>query len=104
VTEIFGGSQLQNKSFCQHHQNNYKAFELSIFALLTGVEVVTTNKNGSNQQVYKGDAVLCTLPLGVLKECVRNVPNVPQFIPPLPDWKVDAIERLGFGNLNKVNS
>ncbi|BFZ09606.1 hypothetical protein BsWGS_12645 [Bradybaena similaris] len=67
-----------------------------------GVEVVTTNKNGTNQQVYKGDAVLCTLPLGVLKECVRSSPSVPQFIPPLPDWKVDAIERLGFGNLNKV--
>jgi len=67
-----------------------------------GVEVVTTNKNGSNQQIYKGDAVLCTLPLGVLKECVNTVPNVPHFLPPLPDWKSDAINRLGFGNLNKV--
>ncbi|CAL1527211.1 unnamed protein product [Lymnaea stagnalis] len=67
-----------------------------------GVEVVTTAKNGSNQQTFKGDAVLCTLPLGVLKECINNVPNVPQFIPPLPDWKADAIARLGFGNLNKV--
>ncbi|GFS22769.1 lysine-specific histone demethylase 1A [Elysia marginata] len=67
-----------------------------------GVEVVTTAKNGSNQQVYRGDAVLCTLPLGVLKECVNAAPNVPQFIPPLPDWKADAIGRLGFGNLNKV--
>ncbi|XP_005100139.1 lysine-specific histone demethylase 1A [Aplysia californica] len=67
-----------------------------------GAEVVTTAKNGSNQQVLKADAVLCTLPLGVLKECVNNTPNVPQFIPPLPDWKADAIGRLGFGNLNKV--
>ncbi|KAK0056688.1 lysine-specific histone demethylase 1A [Biomphalaria pfeifferi] len=67
-----------------------------------GVEVVTTAKNGSNQQTYKGDAVLCTLPLGVLKECINTVPNVPHFIPPLPDWKADAIARLGFGNLNKV--
>ncbi|GFN75552.1 lysine-specific histone demethylase 1a-like [Plakobranchus ocellatus] len=68
-----------------------------------GVEVMTTAKNGSNQQIHRGDAVLCTLPLGVLKECVNSVPNVPQFIPPLPDWKADAIGRLGFGNLNKVD-
>ncbi|KAH9508671.1 Lysine-specific histone demethylase 1A [Bulinus truncatus] len=54
------------------------------------------------KQTYKGDAILCTLPLGVLKECINNVPNVPHFVPPLPDWKADAIARLGFGNLNKV--
>jgi lysine-specific histone demethylase 1 len=53
-----------------------------------------------------GDAVLCTLPLGVLKQCTaantQGVPNTVQFIPPLPEWKVAAIQRLGFGNLNKV--
>ncbi|PNF31820.1 hypothetical protein B7P43_G09331 [Cryptotermes secundus] len=53
-----------------------------------------------------GDAVLCTLPLGVLKQCTasntQGVPNTVQFVPPLPDWKVAAIQRLGFGNLNKV--
>ncbi|KAK6170755.1 hypothetical protein SNE40_019068 [Patella caerulea] len=69
-----------------------------------GVEVITTNaKNKSNQQTYKADAVLCTLPLGVLKECLKGSgPNSVQFIPPLPDWKTAAIHRLGFGNLNKV--
>lgn len=50
--------------------------------------------------------MLCTLPLGVLKQCTavssQGVPNTVQFIPPLPDWKVAAIQRLGFGNLNKV--
>lgn len=52
---------------------------------------------------FKGDAVLCTLPLGVLKDCVRgNGVNAVQFSPPLPDWKTAAIQRLGFGNLNKV--
>ncbi|PSN46770.1 Lysine-specific histone demethylase 1A [Blattella germanica] len=53
-----------------------------------------------------GDAVLCTLPLGVLKQSTvannQGIPNTVQFNPPLPDWKVDAIQRLGFGNLNKV--
>jgi lysine-specific histone demethylase 1 len=59
-----------------------------------------------NRCLFSGDAVLCTLPLGVLKQCTaantQGVPNTVQFIPPLPDWKVAAIQRLGFGNLNKV--
>ncbi|CAE1295017.1 Lysine-specific histone demethylase 1 homolog 1,Lysine-specific histone demethylase 1 homolog 2,Possible lysine-specific histone demethylase 1,Protein FLOWERING LOCUS D,Lysine-specific histone demethylase 1 homolog 3,Lysine-specific histone demethylase 1A [Acanthosepion pharaonis] len=71
----------------------------------TGVEVTTTNaRNSSNPMTYKGDAVLCTLPLGVLKDCVlrSNGANTVQFSPSLPDWKTAAIQRLGFGNLNKV--
>lgn len=42
------------------------------------------------------DNVVCTMPLGVLKQ--GNV----SFEPPLPDWKTGAIDRLGFGILNKV--
>jgi lysine-specific histone demethylase 1 len=42
------------------------------------------------------DSVVCTIPLGVLKQ--GNV----HFEPPLPPWKTGAIERLGFGILNKV--
>ncbi|XP_060587721.1 lysine-specific histone demethylase 1A-like [Ruditapes philippinarum] len=70
----------------------------------TGVEILTSNaKNNSNQQTLKGDAVLCTLPLGVMKESVRGSgTNSVQFMPPLPDWKAAAIQRMGFGNLNKV--
>jgi lysine-specific histone demethylase 1 len=44
----------------------------------------------------RADAVLCTLPLGVLKE------GAVAFDPPLPGWKQASIERLGFGLLNKV--
>lgn len=67
-----------------------------------GVEIVTTNaRTNLNPQTFKGDAVLCTAPLGVLKQSVAN--NGIQFIPPLPEWKIGAIQRLGFGNLNKVN-
>ncbi|KAL2476890.1 Lysine-specific histone demethylase 1-like protein 1 [Forsythia ovata] len=47
-------------------------------------------------QEYRGDMVLCTVPLGVLKR------GVIQFVPELPQRKKDAIERLGFGLLNKV--
>ncbi|XP_053381174.1 lysine-specific histone demethylase 1A-like [Mercenaria mercenaria] len=70
----------------------------------TGVEILTSNaKNNSNQQTLKGDAVMCTLPLGVMKESVRGGgTNSVQFMPPLPDWKAAAIQRMGFGNLNKV--
>ena len=71
-----------------------------------GCEVITTNaRGGSNPVTYKADAVLCTLPLGVMKECVRgNGVNCVQFVPPLPDWKTAAVQRMGFGNLNKVSS
>uniref|UniRef100_A0A6P6XSE1 Lysine-specific histone demethylase n=1 Tax=Dermatophagoides pteronyssinus TaxID=6956 RepID=A0A6P6XSE1_DERPT len=54
---------------------------------------------------YMVDAVLCTLPLGVLKNSINeatNSLNSIKFIPPLPDYKCQAINRLGFGNLNKV--
>lgn len=59
-----------------------------------------------NGLFVSADAVLCTLPLGVLKQSTApqaaSLPNTVQFTPPLPEWKVAAIQRLGFGNLNKV--
>ena len=53
----------------------------------------------STSQTFKADALLCTLPLGVLKQ---TAPPAVHFHPPLPDWKTGALERMGFGNLNKV--
>lgn len=55
-----------------------------------GVQVVT------GSQVFEGDMVLCTVPLGVLKS------GSIKFIPELPQRKLDGIKRLGFGLLNKV--
>ncbi|EYU33410.1 hypothetical protein ABFS82_13G079500 [Erythranthe guttata] len=55
-----------------------------------GVEVIAGN------QVFRADMVLCTVPLGVLKK--RAI----RFEPELPERKLAAIERLGFGLLNKV--
>ncbi|KAI9879947.1 MAG: hypothetical protein M1830_006255 [Pleopsidium flavum] len=49
-----------------------------------------------NGETIDADRVVCTLPLGVLK--VNSV----RFEPSLPSWKTGAIERLGFGTLNKV--
>nr|XP_054753462.1 lysine-specific histone demethylase 1A-like [Lytechinus pictus] len=65
----------------------------------TGVEVVTQSIKGqSGSTTFKADAALCTLPLGVLKQA----PPVVHFSPPLPEWKTSAVQRMGYGNLNKV--
>ncbi|KAL3645495.1 Lysine-specific histone demethylase 1 2 [Castilleja foliolosa] len=55
-----------------------------------GVEVL------AGDQVFQADMVLCTVPLGVLKK--RTI----KFEPELPEKKLAAIDRLGFGLLNKV--
>jgi len=55
-----------------------------------GVQVITQDK------VFAADAVVVTVPLGVLKR------DKIKFDPPLSDRKKTAIKRLGFGNLNKV--
>lgn len=44
----------------------------------------------------EADYVVNTIPLGVLKHASV------EFDPPLPPWKLDAVDRLGFGVLNKV--
>jgi len=46
--------------------------------------------------LIEADYIVNTLPLGVLKEGKMI------FEPPLPEWKQGAIQRLGFGLLNKV--
>lgn len=67
-----------------------------------GVEVwaAPSRSPHTTHTVHKADAVLVTLPLGVLKASAQ--PSAVAFNPPLPDWKSQAIQRLGFGNLNKV--
>lgn len=45
---------------------------------------------------FEGVAVIVTIPLGCLK--AGDI----AFKPALPGWKQDAIQKLGFGNLNKV--
>ena len=57
--------------------------------------MTTSNaRNHTNPVTYKADAVLCTLPLGVLKQSIaQNTqnPNTVSFTPPLPDWKVNCL-------------
>ena len=45
---------------------------------------------------FEADKIVFTAPLGVLKQ--QSI----QFDPPLPQWKSDAIRRMGFGLLNKL--
>lgn len=46
---------------------------------------------------FFADHVICTIPLGVLKESATTL-----FSPPLPQYKMEAIDRLLFGTVNKI--
>ena len=56
---------------------------------------VTVHTRGGGDGL-EADAVLVTVPLGVLKA------GAIKFAPQLPSWKRDAIKRLGFGPIEKV--
>jgi polyamine oxidase len=56
-----------------------------------GVEIVTTTGMS-----YKADRVICTVPLGVLKSGSLT------FEPGLSESKREAIDRIGWGTINKV--
>lgn len=56
------------------------------------VEVLCENGNR-----FLADHVICTIPLGVLKEKSTTL-----FSPPLPLFKQESIERLSFGTVNKI--
>ena len=47
-------------------------------------------------EIIHADYIVSSVPLGVLKQ--KSI----QFHPPLPEWKGGAIQRIGFGVLNKV--
>ncbi|KAI9834753.1 MAG: hypothetical protein M1819_002839 [Sarea resinae] len=49
-----------------------------------------------NGEIIEADRIVLTAPLGVLKK------GSIKFEPQLPDWKLGATQRLGYGTLNKV--
>lgn len=62
----------------------------------SGASVHVATGRAGTERVLQADAVVISLPLGVLKA------NAVAFDPPLPLRKQHAIDRLGFGILNKV--
>ncbi|KAJ8910074.1 hypothetical protein NQ315_012851 [Exocentrus adspersus] len=50
-----------------------------------------------NGKKFIGEHVICTLPLGVLKHNANTI-----FQPPLPTYKLEAIDRLLFGTVDKI--
>lgn len=73
---------VQSVHFDDHHPSNGPV----------RTQVVCTNGD-----ILEADQVVVTVPLGVLKS------DAIDFDPPLPSWKQGAIDRLGFGLLNKVS-
>lgn len=50
-----------------------------------------------NGDTFYANHVICTIPLGVLKEHASNL-----FEPSLPQYKIESIERLLFGTVDKI--
>lgn len=50
-----------------------------------------------NGQRFYGDHVICTIPLGVLKHKVNTL-----FEPKLPEYKIESINKLLFGTVDKI--
>lgn len=58
------------------------------------IDVEVVCENGDR---YYADHVICTVPLGVLKETQKTL-----FEPELPQYKVEAIENLLYGTVDKI--
>lgn len=65
--------------------------------MYVGVEVHAHSTQSGCSSIFRADAVVVTVPLGVLKAGTIS------FHPPLPEWKTQAINNLGFGLLNKAS-
>ncbi|KAJ4845240.1 Lysine-specific histone demethylase 1 2 [Turnera subulata] len=87
---LAGGNSRLIKALCEGVTIFYGK---TVDTISYGHEGVSVTAGG---QVFEADMLLCTVPLGVLKK--RTI----RFDPELPARKLAAIERLGFGLLNKV--
>jgi hypothetical protein len=92
-TEMSESGETSSASFCQRHRDdNSESSQLKTVELVPNVEVVC--EDGSR---YYADHVICTIPLGVLKEKAMTL-----FSPPLPQYKMDSINKLLFGAVDKI--
>ena len=60
------------------------------------IKYCRNDDEGQNNFLAETDCCVCTVPLGVLKK------KLVEFDPPLPEPQTTAIERLGFGVLDKI--
>jgi len=78
-----------------HEMKKKQRIEVDEKELFSKVEVKT-----QSGLILEADAIVCTLPLGVLAIPPSEVGHI-KFEPPLPKRKQDAISCLGFGKYNK---
>ena len=88
------GEQVANDGKKKRNENGHEEQGID-YAPSSVVQI--TLQDGS---VLEADALVCTLPLGVLKLPQKD-PNHVRFVPSLGRSKKDAIENLGCGLLNK---
>ncbi|KEH19589.1 putative spermine oxidase transcription regulator Homeodomain-LIKE family [Medicago truncatula] len=87
---LAGGNWRLIKAMCEGVPIFYEKTVNTIRYGNEGVEII------AGDQVFQADFTLCTVPLGVLKKKAIN------FEPELPARKLESIERMGFGLLNKI--
>lgn len=94
ATNTSENGETSSASFCQRHNydGNSELSQSKSVELVPNAEVVC--EDGSH---YYADHVICTVPLGVLKEKAATL-----FSPPLPQYKLDSIDRLLFGTVDKI--
>ena len=90
---ISESGESSSASFLQRHvEVTSESSQSKAIEQLPNVEVVC--EDGSR---YYADHIICTIPLGVLKEKVATL-----FSPSLPQCKLDSIDRLLFGTVDKI--
>jgi vacuolar protein sorting-associated protein 33A len=97
-TMVVGGYQSVARGLvhCPSSLDLKTKFPIKSISYHTGEGMASAAIECEDGSVVDADAVVCTIPLGVLKQ--NNI----VFNPPLPSWKTNVVERLGFGILNKV--
>uniref|UniRef100_A0A2M4ATP0 Putative flavin-containing amine oxidase n=1 Tax=Anopheles triannulatus TaxID=58253 RepID=A0A2M4ATP0_9DIPT len=94
VTEVPIGGEQQAKETEPGAAGSTVADSLAHVLKHSTANVVVECDNGT---IYEADHVICTLPLGVLKEQGETI-----FAPALPQYKMDSIESLLFGTVDKI--
>ncbi|PWZ01393.1 amine oxidase [Testicularia cyperi] len=91
-----GSDRDQVQSQQQGRPDSLSTITVTTLATGTDTDTDTDGKNESKHQVWHGTHVICALPLGVMQH------NPPEFHPPLPRRRREALARIGMGLLNKV--